>query len=65
MFKEAFADLKLCYLVYQNISHEDSERVAALLCFLHRKIEQQVASYTEQQLSTNTLMRLHSHKTLI
>jgi hypothetical protein len=39
MFKEAFADLKLCYLVYQNASHEDSERVAALLCFLHRKIE--------------------------
>lgn len=41
-FLEAFPYLKECYHIYAKVSvteGEDSERVAALLCFLHRKIE--------------------------
>jgi hypothetical protein len=37
---------------------EDSERVATLLCFLHRKIEQQVFSTMEKSIEKNEWSRV-------
>jgi hypothetical protein len=44
-FIESFRMLKDCYDIYVKHSghNDDSERVSALVCFLHRKIEQQLA----------------------
>lgn len=47
---ESFHSLKKCYHVYIKHRQEAcSERVAALLCFLHRKIELQVVVSEEQR----------------
>jgi len=39
---ESFEAFKECYQVYMKHNYEGAERIATLMCFLHRKIEQKL-----------------------
>ena len=65
-FVESFANLNESYEIFSSLANceEDIERIQALLCFLHRKIEHKISGQNEKVAQDDTELRILNNQQL-